>query len=398
MNVEQQQARQTPRQPVIPDFALLRLIGAGSYGDVWLARGVTGAFRAIKIIYRYRFDSDNAFEREFRGIQAFEPISRTQPNLVHLLHIGRNSTDGYYFYVMELADDVSGGPIADPAVYVSRTLRSVIRAAKLELSQSISTVQQLAAGLAHLHRQKLVHRDIKPSNIVFVAGIPKLGDIGLVSPPRKDSSFVGTEGYIPPEGMGQPQADLYSLGKILYELATGRDRQDFPELSTAPPSVHDGGHFRRLNAVILKACDPDPRKRFASADALASALRSLSRDTAHGATTRIGGTAAWRLWIAAMTMACAVVVVLWVLNQTKHQTASTTPTIERPTIAPAQRVNSVPGTDHGISQDARVAPIPAAIASNPPPETANVDKRDSSPAPVPTKTVTTEGAGEFLGR
>ena len=58
--------------------------------------------------------------------------------------------------------------------------------------------------------------------------MPKLADIGLVADVSEARSFVGTEGYIPPEGPGTPQADLYSLGKVLYEISTGKDRQDFP--------------------------------------------------------------------------------------------------------------------------------------------------------------------------
>ena len=83
-----------------------------------------------------------------------------------------------------------------------------------------------------MHRHGLVHRDIKPSNIIFVNGIPKLADIGLVARAEATLSLVGTEGYLPPEGPGTAQADIFSLGKVLYEMATGRDRQEFPELPT----------------------------------------------------------------------------------------------------------------------------------------------------------------------
>src|SRR5205807_8994439 len=64
----------------------------------------------------------------------------------------------------------------------------------------------------------------KPSNIIFSHGQPKLADIGLIANQDATCSFVGTEGYLPPEGPGSPQADLYSLGKVLYEASTGHDR------------------------------------------------------------------------------------------------------------------------------------------------------------------------------
>jgi hypothetical protein len=55
----------------VPDHEVLRHIGGGSYGDVWLARNVVGAFRSVKIVYRDRFDSDRPYEREFEGIRKF---------------------------------------------------------------------------------------------------------------------------------------------------------------------------------------------------------------------------------------------------------------------------------------------------------------------------------------
>ncbi len=83
--------------PVIPDFELLRQIGRGSYGEVWLARSVTGIHRAIKIVYRDRFEEARPFEREFAGIKRFEPISRSQANLVDILHVGRKAEQGYFY-------------------------------------------------------------------------------------------------------------------------------------------------------------------------------------------------------------------------------------------------------------------------------------------------------------
>ena len=63
--------------PRVPDHELIRRIGRGAYGEVWLAHSVTGAFRAVKIVHRKFFDHDRPFDREFEGIQKFEPVSRT---------------------------------------------------------------------------------------------------------------------------------------------------------------------------------------------------------------------------------------------------------------------------------------------------------------------------------
>jgi hypothetical protein len=61
--------------PSIPDHDVLRKIGGGAYGEVWMARGVTGAMRAVKVVWREDFDDERTFEREFEGILKFEPIS-----------------------------------------------------------------------------------------------------------------------------------------------------------------------------------------------------------------------------------------------------------------------------------------------------------------------------------
>ena len=105
----------TARPPPIPDYELLRRIGSGSYGDVWLARNVLGQFRAVKIIYRHRFADPRPFEREFEGIQRFEPISRSHPSQLHILHVGKNDAEGCFFYVMDLADAV-GAVISESVI------------------------------------------------------------------------------------------------------------------------------------------------------------------------------------------------------------------------------------------------------------------------------------------
>ena len=100
----------TPITPEVPDHELIRIIGRGSYGTVWLARNIMGTYRAIKVVHRASFDDDRPYDREFRGIQKFEPVSRSDESQVDILHIGKNEAQGYFYYVMELADHARCGP------------------------------------------------------------------------------------------------------------------------------------------------------------------------------------------------------------------------------------------------------------------------------------------------
>ena len=270
-----------PPPPAIPDHELLRVIGRGGYGEVWLARNVMGVLRAVKVIHRSRFDSVRPFEREFGGIQAYEPLSRTSDGLVQVLHVGRNDAQGCFYYVMELADDANDSTevfarrltsATEPATrdatnYVPRTLRlDLERMPRLPVAECAEIGRSLTAGLAQLHRHRLVHRDLKPSNVIFVNGRAKLADLGLVAGQDESRSFVGTEGFVPPEGPGRPTADLFGLGRLLYQAATGLTPERFPEI---PPDWMDAPNAAELiefHEVLLKLGEGDVRRRYQNAN------------------------------------------------------------------------------------------------------------------------------------
>jgi len=299
--------------PEIPDHNMLRLIGQGSYGEVWLAQNAVGTGRAVKVVYRARFKDERPYEREFIGIQKYEPISRTNEGLVDVLQIGRNDEKEYFYYVMELADDAvpnpkaegrrskesrnskpeieepgagspnsdfgfaSGFDIRDSEFYRPKTLAHEIHArGRMPVDECITLGLTLNLALGHLHRNGLIHRDVKPSNIIFVNGVPKLADIGLLTDLAEAQSFVGTEGFIPPEGPNSPQADIYALGKVLYEGSMGKDRQEFPEPFTALGLDKESERLMELNAVLLKACAPKARERYQSAQEMNADLALLS--------------------------------------------------------------------------------------------------------------------------
>ncbi|MSU62872.1 MAG: hypothetical protein EXS31_10825 [Pedosphaera sp.] len=301
-------ARDAMVAPSVSDHVMLMRIGAGAYGEVWLARNTLGTLRAVKIVRRAAFDDERPYEREFAGIQKFEPLSRSHDGFVDLLQVGRNDAEGWFYYVMELADPAesekekgregAGENIDDnaftpppfpfsplllfsPAHYTPRTLASAVKLhGALPLDECLRIALALTNALAELHRHGLVHRDIKPSNIIFVGGVPKLADVGLVAAAKvvgQDRSFVGTEGYIPPEGPGTPQADLYSLGIVLYVMSTGKSHRDFPEppadLATRPDPERE--RWLEFSAIIHRACQTDPRRRYASAEELLADIERL---------------------------------------------------------------------------------------------------------------------------
>jgi serine/threonine protein kinase len=98
-------AQDAERPALIPDHTLLQVIGVGAYGEVWLAHNVVGTLRAVKIVRRDRHTSAESFEREFKGLQKFEPVSRTHEGLVDILTLGLLPDGAGFYYVMELADD-----------------------------------------------------------------------------------------------------------------------------------------------------------------------------------------------------------------------------------------------------------------------------------------------------
>ncbi|PYI81777.1 MAG: hypothetical protein DME26_19255, partial [Verrucomicrobia bacterium] len=288
-----------PNRPPVPDYELLQRIGAGAYGEVWLVRSLaTGVLRAVKIVHRATFTEDRPFNREFEGIKKFEEVSRSHPSQLAIFHVGRG--DGYFFYVMELADDAKTAgekvgkweseknigesrsvllPI-NPASYTPKTLRTLLLPpahsptcspalnTRLPAARVLELSLALTEALTHLHSHGLVHRYVKPSNIIFVNGRPKLADIGLVTDASDARSIVGTEGYLAPEGPGTPQADLFALGKVLYEALTGLDRRQFPELPADLRQWSDAALAFELNAVLVKACAADVRERYATAKAM----------------------------------------------------------------------------------------------------------------------------------
>lgn len=270
------------RPPQVADHVLLKRVGKGGYGEVWLARNPVGIHHVIKMVYRRDFSDSGPYEREFRGIQKFMPISRSHPGFVHILHVGRNDELGCFYYVMEAGDDENTGSKLDPENYTPLNLGMLIRKQGAQgARECLALGLALTDALRALHAQNLIHRDIKPANIIFANGCAKLADIGLVTDvenTNRDVSRLGTEGYMAPEGPGSPSSDVYSLGKVLYEACMGLDRRRFPELPTALYDSQDIAERMQLNRIIIKACEPRPEDRYATAAEMHADLKALASE------------------------------------------------------------------------------------------------------------------------
>jgi len=270
--------------PATPGYELFQApFAQGAYGTVWLAKNKAGQWRALKVVYLAKFENDSApYEREYAGVQQYQPISDRHPGLLRVEFVSEKMAD-YFYYVMELADALAPDWKKNPATYQPRDLvstRAELRGRRLPVPECVRLGITLCEALEFLHQQGLTHRDIKPQNIIFVNGQPKLADLGLITglrPLGHEGTLVGTPGFMPPspERPGTVAADIYALGMVLYVLCTGRAAALFPEVATTLVSTEEPPEFLPLNGVILKACAPLPGERYASAAAMRAALSEL---------------------------------------------------------------------------------------------------------------------------
>jgi CHASE2 domain-containing sensor protein len=263
--------------------------GEGGFGKVWLVRNAIGQWQALKAVYQSNFkESSHAYETEFLGVQRYKPISDKHPGLLRVDFVSRKKPEGYFYYVMELGDGLEPGWEQNPAAYSPRDLRRLLDPARsdkgrLAARECVRITLALTDSLEFLHGRGLTHRDIKPSNILFFNGHPKLADIGLVAdilPTIERKTAPGTLGYMPPppEWPGSPQADIYALGMVFYVMLTGRSPEAFPEVPSSLMDPNQKPDFRRLNAIVLKACQPDRTERYRSAAEMRAVLLEIWKE------------------------------------------------------------------------------------------------------------------------
>lgn len=263
---------------IVHDYRLVEFIAAGGFGEVWIGENVnTGAFCAVKIVYAGNGVDGQQFEAEFRAVQRYYGKAGRCANSVRIQHVGRDRGSRYFFYVMDLADDLATGRTIYPKVYMPKTLRSLLEGGKpLAPNEAISHAKAILDALSELHTCGLLHEDIKPDNLVFVDGKLKLADIGLLT-------FVGqippasTPGYSPPEGpKGKYRDDTYAVGKVLYVMLTGRDPRELDSFQVEALQPSTEGESASVWTIIAKACAKAAEDRYQSAAEMKEDLEKIA--------------------------------------------------------------------------------------------------------------------------
>lgn len=252
-------------------WTLIREIGRGASGIVYLATGVDGGLAAVRICLREELGPDR-YARELRGAKLYRGIPPGE-GLVRLLELGEFE-QGFYM-AMELADDEFGESPSGTPEYRPKTLARVIAGERaLPVKEALEIGLALAEGLETLQRHHLLHRDVKPGNVVYVRGRPVLSDPGLLVDEAEAVSLVGTPGYVPPENFIGTGGDVYSLGLTLKAASFGRPVE---ELERGPMLEADTGNplFPAWWRILNRATHSDPMRRYRSAKALRKDLLAL---------------------------------------------------------------------------------------------------------------------------
>lgn len=254
-----------------PNHELVRCLGIGGFGQVWLARHVlTEHHRACKLI-----PEEKALE--LAGLRRLKRDVPPHPNLFPIEDVGAG--DGWLYCLMPLADPASDNhAVLDHTSYKPLTLNLHLKRHGRRSSAEVASIgRQLADAVRHLHAHGVTHGDIKPANIMRLGGKWTLADYGLARDLSSPSGGGHTPGYTPPEGPGSTSADQYALGVVLMEMLTGWPASMLANFRETPierfkldrrgPLVRD---------IILRATAEDPHDRFGSMDEMIAALDAVA--------------------------------------------------------------------------------------------------------------------------
>ncbi|WP_176067609.1 serine/threonine-protein kinase [Anaeromyxobacter diazotrophicus] len=287
---------------MVGSFRVQRLLGRGGMGTVYLAEHpVIGSKVAIKFLHESMCANPELVGRFYDEARAVNLIGHE--NIVAIFDLALLPPSRYYI-IMEYLD---GAPFS-----------ALLRASRVDPAISLDVLLQLADALRAAHDRGVVHRDLKPENVFLVrrrgrAHFVKLMDFGIAKLADRQTGartaagvIVGTPEYMAPEqcenGRIDRRTDVYALGMMAYEAATGRlpfTGQGIPHILLAqlrqlprPPREVDPTISPALEAVILKALQKDPADRFQDMAAFAAALEEVRRGPERAAARPPGAPAA----------------------------------------------------------------------------------------------------------
>lgn len=261
-------------------YEIIKEIGVGGMAKVYKAKDkLLGRFVAIKIL-KEQYAEDEEFSKKFNN-EAQSAARLSHINIVNVYDIGKDMLNGklIQYIVMEYVE--------------GETLKDLIDREKvLENHDIIDYSTQIAQALKSAHDSGIIHRDIKPQNILIDKyGLCKVTDFGIARVSSNatityTSSILGTVHYISPEQakgkIVDLKSDLYSLGAVMYEMATGRvpfDADNSVGIAVMhiqddpiPPREINPNLSRHLNYIIMKLLKKDPTERFQNASELIEAL------------------------------------------------------------------------------------------------------------------------------
>jgi serine/threonine protein kinase len=352
-------------------YELLSRVGVGGMGEVYCARDTRlGRTVALKLVHSHLL-VDAQMRQRFRS-EARAVAGLSHRNIVALFDIGE--FHGSSFLVMEYVQ--------------GRTLKDVITADGLPLKDIVHYGTQIAGALTAAHAAGIVHRDIKPANVMITPQLEvKVLDFGLAKPaapfaptddpearateqPTAPGMIVGTVSYMSPEQTRgtvlDGRSDIFSLGCVLYEAATGRSPFQGPstvaimhEIATVdppPPSTINVKLSAAFDRVIQRALAKNREERYSSALELAQELGALDVDRELGRRWTLS-TVKLR-WVAVVLVALLSLAGAWTLRpwfQTTDAAMVAVLPFEDLSSNPAERYVSQGVTEDVIAQLGRAA-------------------------------------------
>lgn len=286
--LEDEPPSQAPKRGSFGEYELLKELGSGGMGVVWLAHQSSLDRKvALKMLHQsaqQRPGMLQRFEQEARAV-----ANLRHPHIISIYEVGEH--EGQPFFSMEY---IQGQELGD-----------LVRQETLPIRRCAELMMTIAEAIATIHDQGLIHRDLKPSNILIdTKGAPVLMDFGIAKQLDVDDQgqaltqtgmVIGTPGYIAPEllppknGQAGPLSDIYSLGAVFYKMLTARApyegesaveilRQSI-ESAPLPPRLLRPKLPEDLEAICLKCLEREPKDRYENASALIDDLTRFLEGT-----------------------------------------------------------------------------------------------------------------------